>query len=71
METNEIKKDIYKQKPIAKLVNKEKGNLFYECSLSDGKIITFNVPKKETVDSEGNEIFSKEEPSQLLIRWLV
>jgi hypothetical protein len=47
------------------------GNLFYECSLSDGKIITFNVPKKETVDSEGNEIFSKEEPSQLLIRWLV
>jgi len=66
----EIKKALYKQKPIADLIHKEEDYIYYECSLDCGTVIYFKIPKEETVDADGNYIFSESEPAQLLIRWL-
>lgn len=73
---NEIKKALYKQKPIAKETwVTDKDNLtgvkpysVYKALLDDdmNKIITFVVPHFEM----GETRFEKELPAQLLIRWL-
>ena len=67
MNTTEIKKELYKQKPIAK-VDFERGDYihFSTVILIDGieEIINFEVPMSE--DFGENEV-----PAQLLIRWLV
>ena len=67
MTTNEIKKELYKQKPIAE-VDFERGDYihFSTVIIFDGveEIINFEVPISE--DFGVNEI-----EAQLLIRWLV
>lgn len=74
MTRNEIKKAIYKEKPIAKEYNKvvyggitgcdDYSN--YICSLLNGTKVHFVVPHKEM----GEKPFNTEMPAQLLIRWM-
>lgn len=67
MSTNEIKKELYKQKPIAEFGYARDGFKNYSCELLIGgfeEIIEFNVP-----DSEAS--FEDKVPAQLLIRWIV
>jgi len=67
MNVIEIKKELYKQKPIAEL-DFERGDYihFSTIIIVDGieEIINFEVPMSE--DFGKNEV-----PAQLLIRWLV
>lgn len=67
MDKNTIKKELYKQKPIAE-VDFERGDYIHFSTLIiiDGveEIINFEVPMSE--DFGKNEV-----PAQLLIRWLV
>jgi len=67
MDKNTIKKELYKQKPIAE-VDFERGDYihFSTVIIVDGieEIINFEVPMSE--DFGVNEV-----PAQLLIRWLV
>lgn len=70
MNTNEIKKVLYKEKPVAILCKPFLGSnnqvKNYRASTSLG-IIYFTVPFSEM----GEKIFEDELPSQLLIRWMV
>lgn len=74
MEKNEIKKALYKQKPLA-VKDFERGEFTSYSTevVIDGseEIIQFKIPKEELLDGDGNHIFGEEEPAQLLIRWLV
>jgi len=67
MDKNTIKKELYKQKPIAE-VDFERGDYIHYSALLiiDGieEIVNFEVPITE--DQNENEL-----PAQLLIRWLV
>lgn len=81
MEKNEIKKALYKQKPIAKIFDREttdenKGNGYYYTHIKtngDNNIVRvfFEIPSDEIKNEDGVNIFKDEEPAQLLIRWLV
>lgn len=74
LEKNEIKKALYKQKPLAEIGHAELNHIIYSAEVViDGTEVevVFRIPKEETVDGDGNHIFSSEEPAQLLIRWLV
>lgn len=67
MEITEIKKSLYKEKPIAiKLAEKDNISL-YKTVLNNGETITFSVSHEEM----GENKFSDNEPAQLLIRWIV
>lgn len=73
IEKNEIKKALYKQKPIAEYgYDKDKHAIYSTEIVVDGteEEITFKIPMDEVYDGEGNKIFRNEEPAQLLIRWL-
>lgn len=71
MTTTEIKKSLYKEKPIAKLVNKaDNGDLTYETILGDNSIVSFLIPKMETVNSDGKYLFESEMDAKLLNRWI-
>lgn len=67
MTTTEIKKELYKQKPMAE-VDYERGDFIYfstEIIVNDvEEIIEFEVPMSE--DFGENTV-----PAQLLIRWLI
>lgn len=74
MEKNEIKKALYKQKPIAEFGYDNGSHAVYSAEVViDGseEEIRFEIPKAELLDEDDNNIFGKEEPAQLLIRWLV
>lgn len=47
LDINEIKKDLYKSKNMAKFSHYQSGNLFYEVELTDGKY-QFPIPVFET-----------------------
>ncbi len=67
MTTTQIKKELYKQKPIAEVDFERGGYIHYSTVIVfDGieEIISFEVPMTE--DFNQNEI-----EAQLLIRWLV
>lgn len=70
MDKNQIKKILYKEKPIAKrVIPKGAGgsaeiSYIYETETSIGKV-RFNIP---IIDSPVN--LQLEEPAQLLIRWM-
>lgn len=66
METNEIKKALYKQKPIAKKISEEDGNYVYKTRLNDGTGLDFIVPIKDMGDAN----FEEEMEAKYLIRWL-
>ena len=64
MNTNEIKKKLYKQKPTAIRTNYQGDYAHYVAQLIDASIIQFQIPNQEA--TFGNEV-----PAQLLIRWMV
>lgn len=70
MELNTIKKELYKQKPTATLVQIQNGQASYGATLLFDNIdvgIRFEVP----VDDMGTAIFYNEMDAKLLIRWIV
>lgn len=69
MDKNLIKKELYKQKPIAELGFKTEISKIYSTELViDGEevIIEFEVPFSEMGESEFNDKLE----AQLLIRWM-
>ncbi len=65
MEKNEIKKALYREKPIASLIHLFEGVKCYKTYLENGTAVAFEVPSEEAVG------FSSEMNAQLLIRWMV
>lgn len=74
MEKSEIKKALYKEKPIAKITGlyRDGGSKDYETTLSTGEVVKFYVPIQEQRGSTGilPEFQVNEIPAQLLIRWI-
>ena len=69
---NEIKKSLYREKPIAKLIEKNNiGDLTYKTILNDNIDVIFKIPVNETVDGDGKYIFENEMDAKLLNRWIV
>ena len=64
MELNEIKKVLYKNKPIAIKLYNEDNKCIYACETPFGRVL-FCIPISESSE------FKSEEPAQLLIRWIV
>lgn len=64
MTKNEIKKELYKQKPIALETADYPTFKSYQTTLEDGTLVIFDIPK-----DEGE--FDSEMPAQLLIRWMI
>lgn len=61
MDINEIKKDLYKSKNMAKFSHYQSGNLFYTVELVDGKYqFPISVIDKfiNGFDNKGKEVFS-------------
>lgn len=71
MNKNEIKKALYKEKPIATLtaLYRDGGSKDYETTLLSGEVVKFHVPIVE--QRESTATFEKQMESQLLIRWLI
>lgn len=74
MNINEIKKELYKQRPNASMVNITKSGILYIASIemNDGditryKVINFIVPLSEI----GDAIFKYTMDAKLLIRYIV
>ena len=68
MELNEIKKDLYKQKPMAQLISVTREKLLYSCEIIEGPYpIYFSAP----ISDIGDAVFYPEMASQLLIRYIV
>lgn len=67
MNKDEIKKALYKQKPIAELIHVKKNGVTYMTSLIPGGFVVFRVPLNEIGDAE----WLVEMPSQLLIRYIL
>lgn len=67
MTNNEVKKALYKEKPIAFQVFKDEQRASYICSLSNpnGEVL-FNIPLSDAVGANLQDTM----PSQLLIRWI-
>lgn len=69
MTTTEIKKALYKEKPIAKKVGMDRcmhPTYYYEAELTIG-VVEFEVPYKDRCGTDFNDEMS----AQHLIRWLV
>ena len=73
MELNQIKKLLYKEKPIAERwstevmgMSKQVLSYYYLANISIGEV-KFQVPVEEMGDVE----FKQYEPAQLLIRWII
>ena len=67
MTTIEIKKELYKQKPVADYNYEAGGFKTYSCQIdieNKQKTLEFKIPLKECT-------FEETVPAQLLIRWLV
>jgi hypothetical protein len=73
MELNEIKKILYKEKPIAIFTHAVKDGLYYSVNLRhptvrpQNEFVVFLVPLFEIGDGE----FLREMPAQLLIRYII
>ena len=65
MEITEIKKILYKKKPVATRILTTGGHHVYHISDLDIGDVYFNVPLDEAIG------FKNREPGQLLIRWLI
>lgn len=66
MEKNEIKKAVYKQNPKANLKFIRKSVAYYNATIDDSILITFEVP----TDDMGDADFFNEMDAKLLLRWL-
>jgi hypothetical protein len=71
MDKNEIKKALYKEKPIARRVGVcENQAIDYEATTSLG-IFEFRIPLEDRKKPDGSFTeFEETMPAQLLIRWL-
>lgn len=72
MEKNDVKKALYREKPVAKHMmngqDETSGKYRWYCTaINDGTVVAFKVPESEM----GEGLFESEVPAQLLIRWLV
>lgn len=69
MELNEIKKELYKQKPIATLqkIDNITKDHWYKAVLSSGQEIIFVVNPLDMGDAK----FGKKMEAHLLIRWIL
>jgi hypothetical protein len=67
MELNDIKKGLYKFKPIAKFRFIRKGVAYYSTFLADEYFVHFQIP----VEDMGDADFCYEMDAKLLIRWIV
>ena len=72
MDRNEIKKILYKEKPLAICTPRNgviyrKGIIFYEARLQDGTIVQFDIDVKDLGDADLHPKMS----AQLLIRYLI
>jgi hypothetical protein len=67
MEINEIKKALYREKPMAELVSVGFGRAYYTTQLENGEEVKFEVP----VDDMGDTMFHLEMEAHLLNRWIV
>jgi hypothetical protein len=70
MKKNNIKKELYKQKPTATFERIVGGIAYWNCEISieDKPLsVKFSVPFSEIQDSE----FLNQMPAQLLIRWII
>lgn len=65
-ELNEVKKMLYKEKPIATLNSKSTIKYYYSAVLESGYHVFFIVP----IDDMGEHEFTDQMPAQLLIRWI-
>lgn len=65
MEKNEIKKRLYKENPVAYLMNIRKDGVLYGTSFGEQPIL-FLIPLGEV----GEVIWETEMEAKLLIRWL-
>jgi len=66
MKLTEIKKALYKEKPIAIKLSETNDQCLYKTVLSNSERILFWIPNSEM----GEEKFNDHEPAQLLIRWI-
>ena len=66
MNKNDIKKEVYKQKPKAILKFIRKSVAYYYSKLEDGTLLTFEVP----VDDMGDADFFVGMDAKLMLRWL-
>lgn len=64
---NEIKKALYKQRPIAELTHIRGGKAFYQTTINENDVVRFEVP----IDDMGDADFFPEMDGKLMIRWLV
>lgn len=62
---NEIKKMLYREKPMARLVGKDNEKYFYRTNTSTG-VLSFVVP----ISDMGEKLFQHDIEAQFLIRWL-
>lgn len=73
MDTNEVKKALYRERPTAQFRQFINGVAHYRAIIDRGPnfnadvMVLFEVP----VDDMGTTIFDRDMPAQLLIRWLV
>lgn len=68
MTINEIKKALYRERPIAKCIwHNKRGDLKFQTTLRNGTRVTFDMPFEEAYDSIE---MHDEIPAQLLIRWI-
>lgn len=67
MQKNEIKKFLYKNKPLASFVKIQSGIAYYIAVAGNDQPIQFEIP----VDDMGDAKFLYLMDAKLLIRWLV
>ena len=67
MELNEIKKALYKEKPVAVFKFIRKGVAYYSTTLDDKNIVNFEIPCNDMGDSDF--LYCME--AQHLNRWIV
>lgn len=65
MNANDVKKALYKEKPIAKRIFLNAKRAVYATKLENGMQINFKIPADEC------ETFGLDIEAQLLIRWMV
>ena len=68
---NDIKKSLYKQNPIAKLLYVRKGSGYYETTIEDVTLGSVYIQFRVPVDDMGDADFFPTMESKLLIRWII
>lgn len=66
MDTNSVKKLLYRTSPIADLIYIKDGKAYYTCPMEDEEDLTFEIP----VTDMGEARFGLTMEAKLLIRWL-